>query len=126
MNVAEAVVSLEQSAVEGGCSAEAVEELKGALDLAEWLHALIERLKVMRVGPTDVLTLRLPAEMLADEEEMRKVHDAARDIAEVARRGVVLLSEDAPLQAEHLATMVRPPPRIHVPRGRMDVPRNGR
>lgn len=120
MTIAQAVESLEVSAETGGCNSEAVATLRSALELREsrqerraWRMTMLERLKVMRVSSTDVLVLRLPPEVIADADQLARAQAAARDIADVARRGVVLLEEGAPLTAEPVPDVATP--KIHVP-----------
>lgn len=130
MTVAQAMRHLEVAAETGNVPGEAVAALRDALTLREssrdrkaWRDRILARLHRLELGPADVLVLRLPAEVIADADELRKAQMAARDIAEVARRGIVLLEEGAPLTAEKLpqppaepSRIVRVPPGVRVPR----------
>lgn len=76
---------------------------------------ILRRLEALQVGPRDVLVLRLPAEVIEDEAQMVKARQAAAEIAEVARRGIVLIEENAPLSAEHVVGFARQQPLVHAP-----------
>jgi len=109
MTIAEAIRELEVLAETGQVPSELVAVVKNGLTLHESRHErrakhamIVNRLTRLEVGPLDVLVLRLPDEVINDEASMRQLQVAASEIADVAKRGVVLLHEDAPLTVEAL------------------------
>lgn len=121
MTIAKAIEALEVSAEVGDCDSEAVRTVRDALTLTEtraerraWRSKVLDRMRVMRVSPTDVLVWRLPDEVINDADEMRKVRVIASEFANIAQRGVLILAEDTDLTAQPVAT-VYPAPVIHPP-----------
>lgn len=128
MTIAQAVRELEVAAETGQLQPEVVEAVREGLTMrisrAERREAhdrIVRQLGKIAMGPRDVLVLRLPIEVLQDESQLRQVKAAVRDIAEVARQGVVIMQEGTPLTAEMLPQPAQPKPTIHVP-GALELP----
>jgi hypothetical protein len=127
MTIAQAVHELEVAAETGKLQPEVVEVVRRGLTMRvsarerQQMHdRIVRQLGKIALGPRDVLVLRLPPEVLADEQQMRQVTAAVRDIAEVAKQGVVIMQEGTPLTAEMLPQPERKPV-IHLP-GEVPLP----
>lgn len=76
----------------------------------DFKREIADRLDVLRMGPFDVLILHLPPEVIADQKRgglFEQAQEGAKQVMEVARRGVILLPEGTGLTAESVEPFLR-------------------
>lgn len=109
MTIAEAMRELEVLAETGQLPAEVVATLQHGLELRESsaqrkarVAMIVNRLNRLKLERTDVLVLRLPEEEFDDPVQQRWAQSFAEGVAEVAKRGVVIMRGDTPLTVERV------------------------
>lgn len=84
-------------------------------EVRTWRKRVLEKVRVMRVAPNDVLVWRLPELVLNDPETMERVRAIAKDFADVCRKPILILEDGTDLKPEHVPGRESKPV-IHLPK----------